>query len=86
MFKRAIVRDIVDAKHLAQRGLMAPIIVNCTGLSARNLGGVMDKDMTPVRGQTVLVRNTADRMVDVLGIEVGSEEVTYVMQRAGGKH
>lgn len=46
----------------------------------------MDKGMTPVRGQTVLVRNTADRMVDVLGIEVGSEEVTYVMQRAGGKH
>ncbi|KAF9566532.1 D-aspartate oxidase [Agrocybe pediades] len=31
-------------------------VINCTGLGARVLGGVEDKDVFPVRGQTVLVR------------------------------
>lgn len=45
----------------------------------------MDDKVVPVRGQTVLVRNEAVNMVDVLGIELGSDEVTYIMQRAAGK-
>ena len=45
----------------------------------------MDQDMVPVRGQTVLVRNTTPSMIDVLGIEVGTDEVTYIMQRAAGE-
>lgn len=31
-------------------------LVVCAGLSARTLGGVEDKDMYPIRGQTVLLR------------------------------
>ncbi|EFI26802.1 D-amino-acid oxidase [Coprinopsis cinerea okayama7 len=31
-------------------------VINCTGLGARFLGGVEDKSVYPVRGQTVLVR------------------------------
>ena len=85
IFKRAIVNHISHAKNLAQGDSTAAIIVNCTGLSVRNLGGVMDDKVVPVRGQTVLVRNEAVNMVDVLGIELGSDEVTYIMQRAAGK-
>lgn len=59
-------------------------MVNCTGLSAAVLGGVMDQHMVPARGQTVLVRNEADVMADVLGLELGDEEVCYIMQRAAG--
>lgn len=44
----------------------------------------MDQHMLPARGQTVLVRNEADVMADVLGVELGDEEVCYVMQRAAG--
>ena len=46
----------------------------------------MDQNLMPARGQTVLVRNTADVMCDVLGIETGDEEVCYVMQRAAGEN
>lgn len=31
-------------------------LIICTGLGTRTLGGVEDKDMYPIRGQTVLVR------------------------------
>jgi glycine/D-amino acid oxidase-like deaminating enzyme len=31
-------------------------ILVCAGLGARSLGGVEDKDMYPIRGQTVLIR------------------------------
>ncbi|KAJ7207059.1 hypothetical protein GGX14DRAFT_635946 [Mycena pura] len=31
-------------------------VIVCVGLEARNLGGVEDKDMYPIRGQTVLLR------------------------------
>ena len=41
--------------------------------------------MLPARGQTVLVRNEPGIMADVLGMELGDEEVCYLMQRAAGK-
>jgi glycine/D-amino acid oxidase-like deaminating enzyme len=31
-------------------------VINCTGMGARFLGGVEDKKMYPIRGQTVLIR------------------------------
>jgi glycine/D-amino acid oxidase-like deaminating enzyme len=31
-------------------------IVICAGLGARNLGGLEDKDVYPIRGQTVLIK------------------------------
>ena len=84
ILKRAVLSHILDAKNIHEDG-SAHLILNCTGLSAMKLGGVMDSHMVPVRGQTVLVRNTAANMVDVLGTELGSEEVTYIMQRAAGQ-
>jgi glycine/D-amino acid oxidase-like deaminating enzyme len=32
------------------------IVVNCTGVRAKDLGGVMDKTITPTRGQNVIIR------------------------------
>ena len=84
IFERRILDHISVAKSLHHSGEPADVVVNCTGISARKLGGVMDQNMMPARGQTVLVRNTADVMCDVLGIETGDEEVCYVMQRAAG--
>lgn len=34
----------------------ATTIIVCAGLGARSLGGVEDKDIYPIRGQTVIVR------------------------------
>lgn len=69
-----------DAHHSGKR---ADLVVNCTGLSARTLGGVEDAEMTPIRGQTVLVRNETGGIMyckDNTG-----KEPAYIMQRAAGK-
>ena len=86
VFKRAVLNHISEAYQAHHTGEKADVVVNCTGLSARKLGGVWDQDMMPVRGQTVLVRNEADAMCDVLGVDFGDEEVCYVMQRAAGRN
>jgi glycine/D-amino acid oxidase-like deaminating enzyme len=36
--------------------LFIDAVVVCAGLGARSLGGVEDKDMYPIRGQTVIIR------------------------------
>lgn len=41
--------------NLDQAARMAPIVVNATGLGARNLTG--DSELTPIRGQLVIVDN-----------------------------
>lgn len=51
---------------------------------ASKLGGVEDKKIFPARGQTVLVRNEADKMMDVSGTDDGDGEACYVMTRAAG--
>lgn len=83
-FKRAILSHISQASQAHQSGKSAHVIVNCTGLSARTLGGVEDENMIPARGQTVLVRNEADAMYVSSGCDDGDEEVCYLMQRAAG--
>ncbi|KAF2873377.1 FAD dependent oxidoreductase [Massariosphaeria phaeospora] len=62
----------------------AAVTLNCTGLLARTLGGVLDTTVYPGRGQTVLVRNTPGAMLTVSGTDDGAGEVTYIMQRAAG--
>lgn len=69
-----------DAHHSGKR---ADLVVNCTGLSARTLGGVEDAEMTPIRGQTVLVRNETGGIM--YNIEKTGKEPSYIMQRAAGK-
>ncbi|KAK4865452.1 hypothetical protein LT330_009240 [Penicillium expansum] len=60
------------------------LVVNCTGLMASKLGGVQDTSVVPARGQIVIVRNEAGRMLDMSGTDDGEEEACYVMTRAAG--
>ena len=65
------------------------IIVNCTGLLACRLGGVMDSAVQPARGQVVVVRDelspmmTSDSVGDAYG-EAPHAEILYNMTRAAG--
>ncbi|MCJ1430452.1 hypothetical protein MMC29_008370 [Sticta canariensis] len=81
VFKRNIFSHISDAVNAHHSGKRADLIVNCTGLSAGKLGGVEDKNMIPVRGQTVLVRNECEIGC---GIDDRAENLCYVMQRPAG--
>ncbi|KAL9103149.1 MAG: hypothetical protein Q9163_001793 [Psora crenata] len=86
VFRRGVFDHIINARHSHHSDKPADVIVNCTGLSARKLGGVLDQNMIPARGQTVLVGNEPNVMCDVSGTDEGDEEVCYIMQRAAGKH
>ncbi|KAL6719275.1 D-amino acid oxidase [Lecanora helva] len=84
VFKRAILNHVSEASQIHHSRARADVVVNCTGLSALTLGGVEDTNMTPARGQTVLVRNEADAMYACSGCDDGEDEVCYMMQRAAG--
>ena len=84
VFKRDIFAHISEAANVHDSGQKAELIVNCTGLSAAKLGGVQDKNMVPVRGQTVLVRNDPGTMIHTEPFGDG-DELCYVMKRAAGK-
>jgi D-amino-acid oxidase len=84
VIKRAILSHISDAASLHHSGAAADVIVNCTGLMASKLGGVMDKDVVPARGQIVVVRNTPGAMFTISGTNDGEDECCYIMQRAAG--
>lgn len=84
MFKRAIVSHISEAADLHHSGNKAHAVVNCTGLSSRSLGGVMDTTLLPARGQIVLVRNDPGLMASISGTDDGDDEATYIMTRAVG--
>lgn len=58
--------------------------MNCTGLMASKLGGVNDQSVYPARGQIVIVRNDAGKMMDISGTDDGDDEACYVMTRAAG--
>ncbi|KAJ1928899.1 hypothetical protein IWQ60_001642 [Tieghemiomyces parasiticus] len=57
------------------------VIVNCSGLSARDLGGVRDPGVYPIRGQTLLVR--APLLGQTL-TAISPEGVSYVIPRGDG--
>lgn len=75
---------ISEAADLHHSGSRADVVVNCTGLSSRSLGGVMDTTLLPARGQIVLVRNDPGAMVGISGTDDGDDEATYIMTRAVG--
>ena len=83
--RRGIVTHVADAADFHHSRRRADVIVNCTGISSRSLGGVEDADVLPARGQTVIVRNDPKIMADISGTDDGSDEVTYIMQRAAGE-
>lgn len=84
VFKRCILTHISEAANFHHSGQKADVIVNCTGLLASKLGGVMDTTVIPARGQIVVVRNTPGAMFTVSGTDDGEDEVCYIMQRAAG--
>ena len=63
---------------------MQPVdgLIICAGLGARTLGGVEDRDMYPVRGQTVLLRAPWVTKGRSFVVESGSK--TYIIPRLGG--
>jgi D-amino-acid oxidase len=85
-FQRAVLNHILDAHTVVQPARKkADMIVNCTGLGAAKLGGVLDQTVVPARGQIVIVRNDSHgRMMDFSGTDDGPEEACYVMARAAG--
>jgi D-amino-acid oxidase len=51
---------------------------------ASQMDGVEDKSVVPARGQIVVVRNDAGKMMSISGTDDGDEETCYVMTRAAG--
>jgi len=84
VFKRGVLSHISVASGMHSSGEKVDVILNCTGLLASKLGGVMDKNVIPARGQIVLVRNNPGVMLTISGTDDGDDEVCYIMQRAAG--
>ena len=75
-------RHPVDS-HSPKNETPAPphAVVVCTGLGARTLGGIEDRTVHPVRGQTVLVRAPWIRFGRTFE---GENEWTYIIPRRSG--
>jgi D-amino-acid oxidase len=85
IFKRAIFKHVTHAAAPSVHPAgSVDLVVNCTGLNASKLGGVEDKTVVPARGQIVVVRNDAGKMLDVSGTDDGEDEACYIMTRAAG--
>ncbi|KAL2810785.1 FAD dependent oxidoreductase [Aspergillus granulosus] len=84
VFKRASFKHVADAASVHHSGRPADVVVNCTGLSSKSLGGVLDNKLYPARGQVVVVRNDPGRMASISGTDDGEEELFYMMTRAAG--
>lgn len=86
--KRASISHIDELFALDINGQPPDVVVNCSGLGAATIGGVQDKNMIPIRGQTVLVRNECGgSMYECSGMDDSKgDELVYIMQRAAGKY
>ncbi|ODQ68062.1 D-amino acid oxidase [Nadsonia fulvescens var. elongata DSM 6958] len=83
-FKRCTLSHISEANGLHSSGKKPDLIVNCTGLLAYKLGGVEDKNVYPIRGQTLLVRNQASKMMECDQVPGYPNELVYIMPRVEG--
>lgn len=103
VLRRAVLRHVTEAASYANlqvqpNGATAKdtavdhndtIVVNCSGLLACHLGGVMDAAVQPARGQVVVVRDELSPMLssDDVGDRFGEaphNEILYNMTRAAG--
>lgn len=82
--RRAIVQHVTEAANLHASSRKADLIINCTGLSSLELGGVQDKTLHAARGQIVVVRNDLGAMHMISGVDESIEESTYTMTRPAG--
>jgi D-amino-acid oxidase len=94
-FHRATVSHIKEAFTLqwpspwTHKSKLADVVVNCTGLLASKLGGVMDERVVPMRGQLVVVANESGGMFGLSGADDmhnGLGECCYVIPRPAGIH
>jgi D-aspartate oxidase/D-amino-acid oxidase len=79
-----VFKHVADAAHAHHSGKNADVVVNCTGLSSKKLGGVNDDKLYPGRGQIVIVRNDPGYMASTSGTDDGEDELMYMMGRAAG--
>jgi D-amino-acid oxidase len=72
--------ELRTVRSLDEAAARAPVVVNCTGLGARDL--VPDPGLTPVRGQLVLVENPG---IDTwfAAADEASSELTYFFPQPG---
>ncbi|KAA8652471.1 hypothetical protein EYZ11_009269 [Aspergillus tanneri] len=84
VLKRAVFKHIAEAANAHHSGKKADLVVNCTGLSSKKLGGVNDDKLHPYRGQVVVVRNDPGAMVSISGTDDAEDELVYMMTRAAG--
>jgi len=95
-FRRATLDHIHDAFFLtppqdagaSATMAVADVVVNCTGLMASRLGGVMDEAVTPIRGQLVIVENESRGMFSLSGDTTMDEAIgenCYIIDRPAGK-
>ena len=82
--RRGTVVDIRELGSMHHSGQRADVVVNASGLGSRDLGGVADPAMAPIRGQIVLVENESEPMYNISGTDDGPDEVSYLMTRAAG--
>lgn len=77
--------SVHEARALHSSGKRADIVVNASGLGAGSLKGYEDsKRIYPVRGQTVLIRNSAPTEFSVNGFKGYPTELLYIMPRKEG--
>ncbi|KAH8425439.1 FAD-dependent oxidoreductase [Aspergillus melleus] len=84
VFKRGVLKHITEAADAHHSGQKADLVINCTGLSSKKLGGVNDDTLHPGRGQIVVVRNDPGAMVSISGCDDAHDELVYMMTRAAG--
>ncbi|KAM5341521.1 hypothetical protein ACJ41O_014552 [Fusarium nematophilum] len=84
VFKRCVLDHIDDAASLHHSAARADIVINCTGLASRSLGGIRDLKLYPARAQVVLVRNESEGMMAFSGTDDGPDEAMYIMCRPAG--
>ncbi|KAJ1561432.1 hypothetical protein HK405_003938 [Cladochytrium tenue] len=88
-------RDLAHIADVLSVVKKADIVVNCSGYGAKTLGGVMDANIYPIRGQTVLVRAPQVKRTIGTALSSGSyrstkpdreeaNKVTYVIPREDG--
>ncbi|KAJ1860781.1 hypothetical protein LPJ73_001241 [Coemansia sp. RSA 2703] len=80
VIRRATLDHISDALKYADG---CSLIVNCSALGSATLGGVMDKNMYPVRGQTVLVKAPNVNLTAMRPSE-SADKATYIIPRGNG--
>lgn len=83
-FHRGVLGHVSEVQLLPGSGGKVDVVVNTTGLGSYRLGGVNDQSMTPIRGQTVVVRNVSPHMMCMSGTDYADDEACYMMTRASG--